>query len=156
MVCYEKGRIYGIYDTDGVCVYVGSTCQPIAKRKAEHKVRSKQIPDRIIYRHIEEKGGWDCFDFRLITEVSCENKEQLLREEGRYIRELNPVGNKRVAGRTQKEWKYDNPEKARACVAKWFAENVEYRRQYMREYRQRKKAEKQISSTNSDSESCLL
>ena len=46
----------------------------------------------------------------LYEEYPCDNVEQLRRREGEIIRELKPVLNKQIAGRTEKEWREDNKE----------------------------------------------
>ena len=50
--------------------------------------------------------GFDAFYIELIEECPCDNLEQLLRTEGKYIRQMASL-NKIVSGQTKKEY-YDN------------------------------------------------
>jgi hypothetical protein len=44
--------------------------------------------------------------YRIISRIFCENKEQLNKREGQIIREIGTL-NKRIAGRTNKEYNDD-------------------------------------------------
>jgi hypothetical protein len=64
--------------------------------------------DNITSKILFEK--YDDVRIELIEEFPCENKMELNKREGHYIRTLECV-NKLVAGRTKKEWREDNKEK---------------------------------------------
>jgi len=118
-----SGKIYGLYDTQGKCCYIGSTGTSLATRISCHKTASKTSPNRLIYKHIFENGGWDEFKIVLIEDVEYEFKQTLHRREGDFITKLNPICNQKVAGRTKKEYRQANIERYR-----------EYMKLYMRTY----------------------
>jgi hypothetical protein len=101
---YKNGQIYAIVNEEGKEVYIGSSCQPLYKRWYQHKQDSKRRSHFNVYKHIEECGGFEKFRIILVEEYPCENKKQLERREGEHIKRINPVGNRFVAGRTQKEY----------------------------------------------------
>ena len=57
----------------------------------------------------------------LLENYPCENKEELLKKEGEHIRN-NDCVNKRIAGRTNKEWREDNKKHLKE-YAKEYCEN---------------------------------
>jgi hypothetical protein len=140
---YLNGRIYCIRNNVDDDVYVGSTCQSISKRMAKHRGSMNEPKrDTKIYVKMRELGA-DNFYIELIEECPCENKEQLRKREGHFIREMGTL-NKNIAGRTVQEqnkayyennkeqiyetcktWKEANPEKVIAYKQKWYANNKE-------------------------------
>ena len=104
---YANGKIYKLVnDVDGLC-YVGSTCAPLSKRLYNHKKKSKEHPERHLYKHINEIG-WDAVHIVLIEEFSCKNKMELERRERYFIEQLKPQLNLRVPTRTENEWRQEN------------------------------------------------
>lgn len=101
---YKAGKIYAIRSHQTDLVYIGSTTQPLSKRLAEHKHKTKT-------KNISSKQLFSYEDvyIELIEDYPCETKEQLNRREGEIIRNTNCV-NKRIAGRTKKEHYEDNRE----------------------------------------------
>lgn len=93
---YANGKIYQIISPNHPLPYIGSTTQPLCKRMAEHRSCRNTSSSRVIL----EAG--DAY-IELIEEYPCENREQLNKREGEIIRERECV-NKRVAGRTKKEY----------------------------------------------------
>ena len=126
---YANGRIYRIVCGD--LTYVGSTCQPLSKRMANHREGyNSWMKDPIKYGYttsyrLFEVGVPEIF---LIEECSCETKEQLLARERHYIETIKCV-NKCVPGRTYAEWLADNPEHKR----EYYRENIEKIREYRQE-----------------------
>lgn len=98
---YQNGKIYSIRSHSRPdLVYVGSTIQPLSVRLGGHKKPSNQSTSKQIIvlgdSYIE-----------LIENYSCNSREELDRREGEVIRSMDCV-NKRIAGRTQKEYYQDN------------------------------------------------
>ena len=127
---YKNGKIYKIvcYDTDEV--YIGSTVQDLEIRLNEHKKPtngccSKQIIDRNNY-YIE-----------LLETYPCNNEFELNRKEGEYQRAIECI-NRRIAGRTDAEWRQDNKETIKAHGKKYYQDNKEK----IKAYRQVNKAYK--------------
>jgi len=131
---YQNSKIYKIcsYQTDDI--YIGSTTQKLCKRLVGHKSRA------IAYKKTGKKHTSscellskfnDCY-IELIIECPCDNREQLLRIEGEYIRKMNCV-NKNIAGRTDAQYYQDNKEKIKEKY------NPEHKKKYNKIYRETNK-----------------
>ena len=121
---YSKGKIYKLVSNVSDEIYIGSTVQPLHQRKAGHFKSYKS--------YLSGKGGYTTsfkliekgdVEIILIEECSVHNKMELHRKEREYIEKLVCL-NKRIPGRTRKEWGEDNKEK---------------NKQYNKEYRQNNK-----------------
>ena len=101
---YDKAKIYQIVNDISDDIYIGSTCQPLSKRMAEHRasMRSNRDKNVKLYQKMNEIGV-EHFRIELIKECHCENIEQLRAIEGKYIREMGTL-NRQVAGRTHSEY----------------------------------------------------
>ena len=102
---YKNAKIYKIVDNTNGNIYIGSTCKKLCQRIAQHRANYKQYLNGkfsyITSFKILENGDYDII---LIEEVKdCENKEQLRARERYYIENLECV-NKRIEGRTRKEY----------------------------------------------------
>ena len=108
---YQNGKIYCIRNSKTNDYYIGSTCQSLSQRMTQHRgdMKKQNGQNTIIYPFMLEHG-YNNFYIELIEECPCENKCQLERREGELIRELKPTLNIKVPGRTQQEFKQDNPE----------------------------------------------
>ena len=120
---YQNGKIYCIRNNVDNDIYIGSSCQPLSKRMAWHRKSYYQpkMMNRPLYKKMNILGI-EQFYIELIEEYHCDNVEQLRRREGELIREMKPVLNKDIAGRTMKEWSADNFEK-RQEINKRYREN---------------------------------
>lgn len=98
---YANGKIYIIRNTENDKVYIGSTTRLLCQRFAEHRSHMQQLQSYKLY-HEMQRIGKDKFYIELIKAVSCNTKEELNAEEGKYIREYNTFGenglNKQIAG----------------------------------------------------------
>ena len=104
---YKNGKIYCIRNSIDDEVYVGSTCQPLSKRMARHRASMKLYKEnRKFYKHMNDKGV-ENFYIELIEECPCDNKEQLRRREGHFIREMATL-NKQIAGQSKEEYRNKN------------------------------------------------
>ena len=114
---YENGKIYKITDVGYNKCYIGSTCESLSKRMERHRKRYKEyIKGRIEKKTtaidiLNEFGIENC-TIQLIENYPCQSKEELFKREGEHIKATECV-NRQIAGRTQQEWKLDNPEQAR-------------------------------------------
>ena len=103
-------KIYKIYSYDDDKIYIGSTTQPLYKRLGCHKStyihfqkkQTKYISSVEILKNPTHK-------IELIELFPCDTKEELVKREGYYIKKLDCV-NKRIAGRSKKEYIEDNKE----------------------------------------------
>ena len=127
---YSKGKIYCLRSHQTDDVYIGSTIQSLAKRKGAHISAYKgylngKYPFVTSFYIVKYD---DCY-IELIEEYACENKQQLERKEGEYIRSRYCV-NKYIAGRTYKEYRADNKEKISEINAEYYANNKEKSAEY--------------------------
>jgi len=133
---YANGKIYCVRnraDNDKI-VYVGSTTQTLANRMNGHRRNAERLNST--FYTIMAQVGVSNFYIELIKDFSCERKEQLLAEEGRFIR-LHRDGtlNERIAGRTWEEYYVDNREKRIASAKTYYEQHTEERKTYHKEYR---------------------
>lgn len=115
---YQQAKIYRLFSPTKDLVYYGSTTESLSTRLAKHtytfrnpeKYKGKRDASNII----------ECSDYKieLVKDFPCDNKKQLAREEGTYIRE-NKCINKLVAGRTPAEYRADNADKIREYSKKY-------------------------------------
>ena len=116
------GKIYKLVGSG--LTYYGSTKSTLGTRKSHHKNcynRFVEGKDKRITAHdiIEKGNDWD---IELVEEV--EDEDQLLIREGFYIKN-NECVNRRVAGRTKKEYYEDNKEHMKAYKSQWAKDNRE-------------------------------
>ena len=104
---YKNGKIYKLWSPEGDEIYIGSTTQSLALRKSKHKINRDTSSKMLFEKYTDVR-------IELLEEYPCDNKEQLNKKEGEYIRNNNCV-NRRIAGRTNneynKEYYEDNKEK---------------------------------------------
>ena len=83
---YSNSKIYKIVNENTGMFYIGSTCLPLHKRFYQHKHNSKKDKHKNIklYKYFTEPT-FDDFKIVLVEEFNLENKEQLKREENKYI-----------------------------------------------------------------------
>jgi len=112
MVNYTNGKIYQIIDNANTKRYIGSTTlNLLSQRFQQHKMAYKlwKQTNKGYYTTFiifEEFGVENC-QIELVEQCSCENKDQLNKKEGEYIRAFECV-NKVVPQRTPKEHYIDN------------------------------------------------
>jgi len=112
MVNYKNGKIYALRSHQTEQVYVGSTTQSLAKRKGQHRNNYKDyLKGKYPFISSFELCQYDDMYIELIEEYPCDNKAQLERKEGQWIRKMKICCNKHIAGRTKKEYYEDNKEK---------------------------------------------
>jgi len=105
------GRVYSIRSHQTTDIYIGSTTQALSMRMSGHRKDYKCYLNKT--RHYI--SSFDILKYEdayieIIFEGEFENKNSLSRKEGEYIREL-PCINKRIEGRTHKEYYEDNKER---------------------------------------------
>lgn len=148
MVNYQQGKIYKIYSNidESIC-YVGSTtklllCQRMVEhRKAYNKWKEGIITKTTSYDLFEQFGVENCI-IELIELFPCNSKDELSKKEGEYIRLLNCV-NRKIQGRTKKEYYEDNKERRHnnyinniEKIKEYRFINKDRRSEYNKQYRQ--------------------
>ena len=136
---YSKSKIYKLVSNVSDEIYIGSTCQPLYKRKAGHKADYKRyLQGKGRYMtsfKIFEKGD---IEIILIEECNFYNKDELHRKEREYIEKIECV-NKCIPGRTHKEYCEDNKDKISKISKEYKQNNKEKIKQQLKEYRETNK-----------------
>ena len=116
MVNYSNSKIYKLVNNDDdECIYVGSTCgQYLSTRMAKHRQEYYKYPEREVYKYIKNNTGIDNIKIVLIETHDCKSKDELEKQERKYILELKPIGNSIIPTQTRKEH-YDK-NKVRICL----------------------------------------
>ncbi len=131
--------IYKLIKKDAVnddMIYIGSTIN-IDKRWIRHKSNCNNFNNDNynynLYQYIRENGGIDKWEMVVLDKlevyyIKCEKRYNY---EGRFIKAFDSFNklNENIAGRTQKKWAEDN---------------VDKRKEYLKEYRKKNNEEKSI------------
>ena len=143
---YYNGKIYKITDINYSKCYIGSTCESLSQRMAQHRRNYRHHfnnPEKTMtsFKLFEEYGIENC-KIELLENYPCQNKEELLQREGYYIQSCDCL-NRCVAGRSPKEYKKEynpkNQEKIKECLKQWYEKNSEKQKQKAKEYREQNK-----------------
>jgi len=118
---YKNSKIYKLWSPEGDEIYIGSTTQNLARRKVGHK--TDNCKSRLLFEKYTDVR------IELLEEYPCDNKEQLAKKEGEYIRN-NICVNKSIPDRTNKEWYEDNKEKRKEIMDNWYKNNKEHYKEY--------------------------
>jgi len=136
---YANAKIYKIVDNAYTECYIGSTIQHLSSRMSKHRSKYKSFNEGnhhfVSVFALFELYGVDNCKIELIEDFPCENKEQLLKREGYYIRQEECI-NKFIAGRTINEWKEDNRERVLAIQKTFRDKNKDKINEKKREHRQ--------------------
>ena len=137
---YSKGKIYIIRNSENDFTYIGSTCQTLAQRMAQHR-RDMKYPKRQHYKLYQAMNelGVDAFYIELLEDYPCQKKEELLKKEGETIRELNSEFNKIISGRNRKEYYQDNREEIKDKQKHAYECNKQHFLEYAKAYRDNNK-----------------
>jgi hypothetical protein len=117
---YQNGKIYRIVCNITGQQYVGSTCQKLSQRMAQH--RSKAKDGKKYYcksKPIIDRGNYDIV---LIEDCPSETKEQLARRERHYIDEMECV-NKHLPTRTIQEYREEHKEHLSIRAKEYYQKN---------------------------------
>jgi len=148
---YKNGKIYTIrsYQTDDL--YIGSTTQTLTKRLSTHKSNFKRWKNgKYSYTSSYDIIKYGDAYIELLELFPCSCKMELCRREGELIRSMDCL-NKRIAGRTDKEYRDENKDK----LKEYREENKDKTKEYDKEYYQenkdkRKEQQKEYCEANKD------
>tara|TARA_R110000803_G_scaffold60390_1_gene119615 strand:+ start:206 stop:679 length:474 start_codon:yes stop_codon:yes gene_type:complete len=106
---YKNSKIYKLWSPEGDEIYIGSTTKSLCDRKAGHKHEAKvNATSRILFEKYTDVR------IELLEEYPCDNKEQLFKKEGEYIKSNNNCVNKRIDSNTHQQstqkWRNNNKE----------------------------------------------
>ena len=142
MVDYSKGQIYKVCDDAFTACYIGSTVTPLCKRFQSHKKHYTRYKDgkcryTTIFDMFDIFGVSNCKIYWL-EDFPCNSKKELQAREGHYIKN-NECVNKRIEGRTWKEYYADKKEQLLQYKKDRRKNNPELmREQYERRYEKTK------------------
>ncbi len=164
---YNHSKLYKLQCDTGH-YYIGCTTDSLPKRLGGHKRSSKIEINRNVYSHINSIG-WDKVRIVLISEHYLENREQLLREEDRLIKEnkddpfclnafraiLTDEEKKNIKIENGKAHYKNNKEQLSEKNKEYRENNKEQLSKYYKEYRENnkdkiKEKQKEYSENNKD------
>jgi len=140
---YQNAKIYKLICSETNRVYIGSTVATLNRRKQQHKTSGNTCCSKDF---IKPK-------IILLENFPCNNKLDLHSKEREYIENTDCV-NKKLPGRTEKEWKEANKEYTKEYYKeyneknkeeinkkhkKYNEENKEKIKEYMKEYHEKNK-----------------
>ena len=122
---YQRGKVYKLVNFLNDEIYVGSTIQPLRKRKYQHKCDFSRKKN-YLYEKLKECGcSKNDIDLILIEEYPCNSKFELHKRERYWIEKLKGSLNNNIPTRTRKEYKNNNKENIRNQNIKWYKKNIE-------------------------------
>ena len=130
-VNYQNTIIYKFVcnDLNITDIYVGSTTD-IRRRKQYHKSTCNNENSKNynlkIYKTMREHGGFSNWTMLEVEKFPCNNKAECNVRERHWLESLNAKMNKAIPGRTNKEWKQDNPDYQK----EWIQDNPDYHKDY--------------------------
>tara|TARA_R110002012_G_scaffold102783_1_gene242358 strand:+ start:72 stop:776 length:705 start_codon:yes stop_codon:yes gene_type:complete len=127
---YSKGKIYKIVNDVNDKVYYGSTIQKLCYRMCQHRDKHNHCMSKKLNVNIKE-----C-KIILVENINCKSKEELEKRERWYI-ENNECVNKRIPGRTTKEYYEENKHRLRLEKKIYSEKNKEKIQQYREENKEK-------------------
>ena len=136
MVNYNNGKIYKLECLTTGLIYVGSTTKHyLSQRLVNHRQDyEKYINGKCRYITSFKILENDNYSISLLESVNCNTKDELLAREGYYIKTLDCV-NKKVMGRTRKEYHQDNKERLNEISRKYREDNLAVLLEKSKQYR---------------------
>lgn len=122
---YQNGKIYKLVSNVSDKIYIGSTCNTLAKRLAEHKKTHKRFTNGKI---LNKSSSTELFKLDgevkiiLIEDFPCKSKNELVKRERVHI-ESNICVNKKIPGRTKAEYYEANREEILKSQKQYYEEN---------------------------------
>ena len=122
---YQKGKIYKLWSPSQNLVYYGSTIQPLSQRISGHLKQFIRY-NKGTSNYVSSYLILECEDYKieLVENYPCNNKQQLEKKEGEYIKN-NECVNIYIPCRTTQEYREDNKEEISNKKKKKYEENKE-------------------------------
>ena len=132
---YSQGKIYKIVNDENDNFYIGSTIQPLYKRMYHHRSKDHSCMSKKLGVDIK-----DCI-IVLVENIQCKDKDELLRKERYYIEKYKKEGlnivNKKIPGRTKKQYYEVNKNYIKKKVKNWVENNKEKTTEYKKQLHQK-------------------
>ena len=139
---YSKGKIYKIVCNTTGLIYVGSTIQKLCERLRAHRSHYKlYLKGKSRFYTSFDIIKNNNYEIILIENCPCNSKEELHREERKYIESIGCV-NKVIPTRTKKEWITSNIDKIKKQTKTYYENNKEKLNEKQRIYYENNKEEK--------------
>lgn len=136
-----EGKIYSLRSYQTENIYIGSTTQKLCKRLQNHKNDYKiYLLDKKPYISSFEIVKYDDAYIELIENVICNDKNELRKKEGEYIRKIDCV-NKVIAGRTKNEYYEEHKEELIQKQKIYDGKNKEERKEKSKKFYDKNKDE---------------
>lgn len=134
---YQRGKIYKIVCNETGLCYVGSTIEKsLANRLSGHKTQYKKyLEGKTNYITSFKVLEHDNYYIELICQAPCNSKDELTAIEGQHIRQTDCV-NKRIEGRTKKQYREDNHYIIMQKKNKYYQDNKEQLKKKNKQYYQ--------------------
>lgn len=126
---FHYSKIYRITNRAGD-IYIGSTTQTLHSRFKSHKSSYRLYLNGVgrrctVYNLFDKLEDGEQAEIHLIENYRCENRSELLRREGHYIKLIVECCNKNIAGRTKREHYLDNIEYFKQKNSNYYRNNKE-------------------------------
>ena len=150
---YSKGKIYKIVCNTTGLIYVGSTIQKLCERLRGHRSHYKlYLKGKSRFYTSFDIIKNNNYEIILIENCPCNSKEELLREERKYIEKIDCL-NKIIPTRTHKEYHKEyyqnNKELLKNNAKRYYDNNTNNIKDKMKDYRELKKKTIQCEFCNS-------
>jgi hypothetical protein len=123
---YKNGKIYKLVSFLTDSIYIGSTTQSLAVRKAGHKRAYKHfLKGRYCNMSSFELIKNEDVEIILVENFPCSSKEELHKRERYFIENTENCVNKVIPTRTDKEWREENKENIQKFMKEWREKNKE-------------------------------
>lgn len=133
---FSLGKIYKLVSDESEEIYIGSTTQSLAKRKAGHMANYKAWENGSRnYLSSFEILKYSTCQIILLESHPCNSREELVARERYYI-ELMDCVNKNIPGRSRREHYEDNRDHFEEYQKQYYKTNKERIRKYQRQYRE--------------------
>ena len=134
-VDFKNGKVYVIRNSVNDLVYVGSTCQSLSQRMAQHRrdCNNKRHDAMKLYVLMKELGV-DKFYIELLEYYPCNTREELYKREGECMRNQEPELNSKIQGRTNEEYRKEEREKVLTGKKEHYNKYKEHYKQQAIEY----------------------
>ena len=134
-VDYQNGKIYIVRNSVNDLTYIGSTCQSLSQRMAQHRVDTKKNKKNHMKLHkLMNELNVENFYIELMEFYPCNTREELFKKEGECIRQHKPLLNSKIQGRTDKEYREDIRDELLMKKKKHYEQNREHYLQKVKVY----------------------
>ena len=134
---YSKGKIYKIWDSGFNKCYIGSTCEELSQRMARHRIDYiyclKGTRHYLYSFKLFDEFGLDNCKIVWEEDYPCKNRQELISREAYHIRNTDCV-NKRIDGRSKKQYNEDNKERMSEIKREYRENHKEETQEYMKQY----------------------